>query len=138
MPISADALVDTSTAVALLSRDHPHHSEVKRACRGDVLGLAGHALFETYSVLTRLPGPARLSHAAAQTAIERAFPASAALPESAALDAVATLVRAGIAGGSVYDGLVGLAAKAAGIPLLSCDRRALSTYAALGVDVRLI
>ncbi|MGX1933571.1 PIN domain-containing protein [Microbacterium resistens] len=138
MPISADALVDTSTAVALLSRDHPHHSDVKRACRDDVLGLAGHALFETYSVLTRLPGPARLSHAAAQTAIERAFPASAALPEAVALDAVATLVRAGIAGGSVYDGLVGLAAKAAGIPLLSCDRRALSTYAALGVDVRLI
>ncbi|MGO1802728.1 MAG: VapC toxin family PIN domain ribonuclease, partial [Microbacteriaceae bacterium] len=70
--------------------------------------------------------------------IERAFPASVALPASAALQSTQTFVRAGIAGGAVYDGLVGLAAKAAGVTLLSCDRRAEPTYAKLGVTVRLM
>lgn len=60
------------------------------------------------------------------------------LPPGVARAAVTTLSQAGIAGGAIYDGLVGLAAKAAGVPLLSCDRRAIGTYAALGVDVRLI
>jgi toxin FitB len=49
---------------------------------------------------------------------------------------VQTLTAAGIAGGAVYDGLVALAAKAAGVPLLTCDQRALHTYAALQIEVR--
>jgi hypothetical protein len=45
------------------------------------------------------------------------------------------LVRRGIGGGSVYDGLVGWAAVVAGRPLLSLDRRARPTYQALGVEI---
>lgn len=70
--------------------------------------------------------------------MERAFPESVTLPATDALHSTKTFVRAGIAGGAVYDGLVGLAAKAAGIPLVSCDRRAEPTYTKLGVDVRLV
>lgn len=138
MPTSADYLLDTSTAIALLSPDHPAHADVRRACARQTLGLAGHAIFETYSVLTRLPGAARRTRAAALRVIDTEFAASATLPPRIARDAISTFAREGIAGGAVYDGLVGLAAKAAGATLLSCDRRALPTYASLGVDVRLI
>ncbi|GAB6856003.1 PIN domain-containing protein [Microbacterium xylanilyticum] len=138
MPTNADYLLDSSTAIALLSPDHPSHIDVKRACAGQRLGLAGHAMFETYSVLTRLPGAARRTRAAAQRYIGTEFVASVALPTQVALGALAIFADASIAGGAVYDGLVGLAAKAAGITLLSCDRRAVPTYAALGVDVRLV
>ncbi|MGN7860418.1 PIN domain-containing protein [Microbacterium sp. 22303] len=138
MPTSADLLLDTSAALAVLRDASPSHDVAFELTQGLTLGLAGHAQFETYSVLTRLPGDNRLSAAYAAQVIAREFPVSAALSPGVARDAVTTLSQAGIAGGAIYDGLVGLAAKAAGVPLLSCDRRAIGTYAALGVDVRLI
>lgn len=138
MPTSADLLLDTSAAVALVTEDSAAHDEVRDACAGLVLGLAGHALLETYSVLTRLPGGSRLSPAAASHVIAREFPASVALPADEALRAVIELAEAGVAGGAVYDGLVALAARSASLTLLTCDRRALGTYAALKADVRLI
>ncbi|WP_435748585.1 PIN domain-containing protein [Microbacterium sp. PMB16] len=138
MPANADVLLDTSAAVALLDGSHPAHHAVKDATQGLVRGLAGHALIETYSVLTRLPGDARLSPELAAQVIARAFPASVSLPAGEALSAVSTFADTGIAGGAVYDGLVALAARAAATPLLSCDRRAIPTYSALKVDVRLL
>ena len=53
--------VDTSVAVPLLVRSHQHHAQVVRWWDGQELSLSGHALAETYSVLTRLPGDARLA-----------------------------------------------------------------------------
>lgn len=138
MPISADWLLDTSAAVALIHERNPAHEELVDLTEGKTVGLAGHALFETYSVLTRLPGSARVTPSRAREIIERTFTASAPLQPDVAAHALATLTEAGVAGGAVYDGLVGLAAKSAGIPLLSCDRRAAGTYAALRVDVRLV
>ncbi len=61
MPTATDAegnpvaLLDTSTAIALVVEDHEAHWATLDAVRGRQLGLAGHAWFETYSVLTRLP-----------------------------------------------------------------------------------
>lgn len=138
MQTNADLLLDTSAALALIRDADPAHEAAKAAVSGSVLGLAGHALLETYSVLTRLPGTARLRPDRVVEIIERSFPASVALPVEEALRATATLMEAGIAGGAVYDGLVGLAAKSADLPLLSCDRRAAPTYAKLGVDFRLV
>jgi hypothetical protein len=43
-----------------------------------------------------------------------------------------------VARGTVYDGLVALAATTANIALLSCDRCALPTYAALSVQVEML
>lgn len=136
MPTSADLLLDTSSAIALLDADHTASGVVREFCAGLTLGLAGHALVETYSVLTRLPRPERVSAAEAARAIAAEFPGSVALPPDVAMSAVADFAASGIAGGAVYDGLVGLAARHAGLPLLTVDRRALGTYAALGVDVR--
>jgi predicted nucleic acid-binding protein len=53
--------IDTSVAVPLLVRSHRDHADVVRWWDGQQVALSGHALAETYSVLTRLPGDARLA-----------------------------------------------------------------------------
>jgi toxin FitB len=54
------------------------------------------------------------------------------------VDAVRVCVEAGVVGGAVYDGLVGLAAREAGLPLLTCDARAVGTYRSLRVPFDLV
>jgi predicted nucleic acid-binding protein len=133
-----EVLVDTSVAVAIILADHQDHHETVKAVSGLYLGLAGHAWFETYSVLTRMPPGVRRSPADVQAILDHDFPATRFLEarEQAALQG--ELSRVGIAGGAVYDALVGAVARSHGLTLLSRDRRAMSTYGALGVDVRLI
>jgi predicted nucleic acid-binding protein len=48
------------------------------------------------------------------------------------------LAALGIAGGSVYDALVGAAARAHDLPLATRDRRAVETYRLLDVDVLMV
>lgn len=138
MPTSAELLLDTSAALALVAPTARAHSAVITRTRGLTLGLAGHAMFETYSVLTRLPGELRVSAEMAMRIIGVNFPATVHLAPDTAAHAVTRLADAGIAGGAVYDGLVGLAAASVDGVLLSCDRRAAPTYAALGVTFELI
>lgn len=141
MPTSDDApdlLVDTSVAVALSVADHAHHDVVFEALSGRRLGLAGHAAFETYSVLTRMPPPARLTPAAARRVLHANFPHTRFLGPQSATELLASLPRHGIAGGSVYDALVGAVAKEHGIPLGTRDRRAAHTYQALELDVEFV
>ena len=71
-----DLLVDTSVAVALVVADHDHHEAVAAAIGARRLGLAGHAAFETFSVLTRLPPPARREPKVVDQLIRASFPAS--------------------------------------------------------------
>lgn len=52
----APMAVDTSVAVALLVQRHGDHARVSDWARGRTLALCGHAVIETFSVLTRLPG----------------------------------------------------------------------------------
>ena len=54
-------LLDTSAAIALVLEDHEAHAAMVAPVRGRGLGLAGHAWFEAYSVLIRLPGDLRRS-----------------------------------------------------------------------------
>lgn len=58
-------------------------------------------------------------------------------PEAEPLSLPRVLAPLGIVGQAVYDALAGHAARAAGVPLVTRDARALGTYAALGVDVEL-
>jgi len=46
--------------------------------------------------------------------------------------------EAGLAGGELYDGLVGAAARKHQLPLITCDRRAEPTYRVLGVNYELL
>lgn len=133
-----DLLVDTSVAVALVVADHKHHEATSDHVRHQRLGLAGHAAFETFSVLTRLPSPARRSPAAVHRLLAASFPYTRFLGATAAADLSASLSSHRIAGGSVYDALVGAAAKEHGITLATRDRRAVETYRALDVDVELL
>ncbi len=128
-------LVDTSTAVALIVEDHEAHVATLAAVRGRRLGLAGHAWFETYSVLTRLPAGLRRSPADVLRLLDHNFPASSFLGETEAAKLGPELARLGISGGAVYDALVGAAARHHRRQLVSGDARARSTYEALGVKI---
>jgi predicted nucleic acid-binding protein len=136
--MARDALVDTSVAIALIFEDHEGHVTTVAAVRGRTLGLAGHAWFETYSVLTRLPPGQRRSPADAARVMAHDFPASRFVDAAVAGALANELPNLGIAGGSVYDALVGAAARQHGLPLLSRDRRAASVYESLGVEVEII
>jgi predicted nucleic acid-binding protein len=132
------ALLDTSAAVALVVEDHEAHGTTLDAIHGRRLGLAGHAWFETYSVLTRLPAGLRRSPADALRLLARNFPASAFLGERETVTLVGDLARVGVSGGAVYDALVGAAARQHQLPLISANTRARAVYEALGVDLELI
>jgi predicted nucleic acid-binding protein len=132
---SGVALLDTSAAIALLVEDHEAHGATLDAVRGRRLGLAGHAWFETYSVLTRLPAPLRRSPADAGRLLARNFPATAFLGEAESAALGDELVRLGVSGGSVYDALVGAAARQHRRPLVTGDVRARSAYEGLGVEI---
>jgi predicted nucleic acid-binding protein len=130
--------VDTSVAVPLLVRSHQHHADVVRWWNGQELALSGHALAETYSVLTRLPGDARLAADDTARLLDARFAAPLVLSAAAAQKVHSTLSRLGIAGGAVYDALVALAAEENGAALATRDARARGTYDAVGVAVILV
>lgn len=127
--------VDTSAAVALVMSSHVAHGAVRRALRSRDLVLTQHSLAETYSVLTRLPGDARVAPTDAVRLIEANFGPPALVPAATAAAVPSLLAELEIVGGAVHDALVGLAAKANDLALATRDLRAAATYDALGVEV---
>ena len=139
MAIAQDeALVDTSVAIPLVVADHEHHRAVVEAVGHKTLGLAGHAAFETFSILTRLPPPARRSPSVVGRLIAQNFPVTRFLSDQAAADLLARLGTLGVAGGAVYDALVGASAVEHGLTLLTRDRRAADTYRRIDVKFVLL
>ena len=130
--------VDTSVAVPLLVFAHVAHESVSDWARGRALVLTGHSLAETYSVLTRLPGDAKVVPRDAITLIDESFGDAVVIGEDTARSIHRDLADRGISGGAVYDGLVGAAARENGLVLATRDARARGTYEALGVQVELI
>jgi hypothetical protein len=102
---------DTSVAIASLDPSHEAHAPCRPALVGLRPALAGHAAFETYSVLTRLPIALRLSAAQARQVLAAAFPGRCWLDAAAAADDRILLTR---------------------------DRRAERTYRLLDVDYELV
>ena len=94
--VTPDLLVDTSVAVALVLQGHDAHEMTFTALSDQVLGLAGHAWFETYSVLTRLPSPVKGMPIEITEIMRRNFPESRFLPEQAAKDLASRLAALGI------------------------------------------
>ena len=105
--------------------------------RGDLV-LTEHSLAETYSVLTRLPGDARLDPDDAVRLIDDNFGPPVLVDRRDVKRLPRLLASAGIAGGAVYDALVALAARSASLPLATRDGRAASTYLSLGVPIEAI
>jgi predicted nucleic acid-binding protein len=143
MPSGTDAdgeivLLDTSTAIAMLVEDHEAHAATLAAVGHRRLGLAGHAWFETYSVLTRLPAGLRRSPADALRLLAHNFPASAFLGEAEQAGLGPELARIGVSGGAVYDALAGASARQHRRGLVSGDARARPTYETLGLEVEIV
>lgn len=127
--------LDTSVAVPLLVRTHRAHAAVARWWDGRDVALSGHAVVETYSVLTRLPGDLRVAPADAARLIGERFRPPLLLGSDVASRVPDVLSRLGIAGGAVYDALVALAAVEHGADLATRDARARATYEAVGAQV---
>lgn len=126
---------DTSAAVPFLVRSHTAHAEVRAHAAGREPVLTAHSLAETYSVLTRLPGDARVAAADAVRLIDGNFSDVLTIPDAEVRALPAVLAPLDIAGGAVHDALVGLAARAAHVGLLTRDARAIGTYLALAVPI---
>ena len=138
MSAAADSVaLDTSAAVPYLMVSHPAHLVTRRHVAGRTVRLTTHSLAETYSVLTRLPGDARVKPTDAAALLAANFEDSIAPSVEVSGNLPAVLAPLGIAGGAVYDALVGLAAAAAGVTLITRDARAIPTYTAVGATIEI-
>jgi len=127
--------VDTSVAIPLLVQTHRAHDSIVRWWNGREIALSGHALAETYSVLTRLPGDLRLTPTDAAQLLRERFVAPLHLKPKTTARLPEILSQLGIAGGAVYDALVALAAADHNAQLATRDARATATYEAVGVRI---
>lgn len=130
--------VDTSVAVPLLVQTHRAHDVVVDWWVGRDVALSGHALVETFSVLTRLPGDVRLAPTDAARLLSVRFVAPLLLDPAGSAQLPNVLADFGVAGGAVYDAIVGLAAARNNCVLATRDARARITYDAVGVDVEVV
>ena len=104
---------DTTVLVAAVVRDHPHHARARAATDEVVAGethgvVGGHALLETYSVLTRLPVTPRIGPDAAQRIVDGNIVEHfdvVALSAREYTRLVRTLASRATAGGATYDAL---------------------------------
>ena len=120
--------------MAAAAPGHPAHETCRRFVARHAPAIAGHASLEAFSVLTRLPVVGRLPGAAAARLLQAHFP-RAIWPSVASMERfVEDCGGRGITGGAVYDALVALAASDHGARLVSLDRRAATTYRAMGVE----
>ena len=134
-PTAETVAVDTSVAIPLVAQTHAAHELVVRWWGGRVLALSGHALVETYSVLTRLPGDLRLAPPDAARLLRERFAAPLLLGPDTAARIPEIFSTLNIAGGAAYDALIALAAAEHDTVLATRDARARTTYEAVGARV---
>ncbi|MDO5502302.1 MAG: PIN domain-containing protein [Actinomycetia bacterium] len=128
---------DTSVLVPALIQWHPAHEHCRAALK-DVRAVAAHVLIETFSVLTRLPAPHRLSARNAADLLGALPFQPLGLPAAETMDLVASLGSGEIRGGAVYDALVARTVALASGVLLTRDKRAQTAYDTVGVAYRLL
>ncbi len=102
--------LDTSVAVPLLVQTHRAHQAVVRWWAGREVALSGHALAETYSVLSAYPATCRWRPADAARLLDERFREPLTDRAADGRPVPEVLARLGIVGGAVYDALVALAA----------------------------
>jgi len=126
-------LADTSVSVPAIIENHPAHDTVSAWLSERSTVLAAHSALETYSVLTRLPGDARLAPSDAAAIMAERFGQPIVLPAERARGLVDDFARLGIAGGAVYDALIAVTADVDGRVLITRDLRAAATYSLVNV-----
>ncbi len=136
--MSRTLAVDSSVAVAALILDHEAHDSAEQALGLSTTTIA-HVAAETYSVLTSLPPPHRVSPAAAAALLDaRLPPAYVTLAAERHRSLPGQLASLRVSGGATYDALIALTAIEHDLELVSRDRRAVRTYSALGTPVQLL
>lgn len=130
--------VDTSVVVAGFASWHEGHRAAAAALERRPR-LPAHVGVESFSVLTRLPPPHRVSPELVSAFLRERFEVPPlTLPASAYLRLIDEATRIGISGGAVYDALVAATVRHAGATLLSRDLRAIRMYELLGVGYELV
>lgn len=132
------AVADTSVIVASVLSGSAAQAECAEALDLAQASAAGHAWFESFSVLTRLPAHIRLTPHDAHRVVTSAVHGVRLLSSAEQRTFQQWLARSSIAGGAVYDAMVGWVARAAHLPLLTRDARALPVYRLLGIEVLLV
>jgi predicted nucleic acid-binding protein len=129
---------DTSVVVAAFASWHEKHEPARKAL-DEGLRLIEHCALETYSVLTRLPPPHRAPGEVVRDFVAARFDGEfLRLSPRAYRDFLLGLPGRDITGGAAYDALVAAVAAAHSATLVTCDRRAASTYERCDVTFRLI
>jgi predicted nucleic acid-binding protein len=126
---------DTSVLVAAFASWHEHH-EAAFAAIARVDAVVGHCLLETYSVLTRLPAPHRMTADVVSRYLRDMFSGHRVLGLTP-LDQrklVTMCAARGVSGGAVYDALIAASCARSRARLLTLDSRAHQTYAALAIE----
>jgi predicted nucleic acid-binding protein len=130
--------------VAAMCSWHTHHAparaEIERRLHdAETLLVAAPALVETYSVLTRLPPPHRLSAADALTLLEANFMSQGkivALEAKSYRTLLRKAPRQGIAGGRTYDAIIAeCARRAKATTLLTFNISHFMPFAGTGLDI---
>jgi len=130
--------VDTSALVAGFATWHADH-DVARAALAERPVAVGHALLETYSVLTRLPEPHRADPTMVADFLRRNLPdAPLALGTHRYQQLPGELRDLAVSGGAAYDAMIALTALDNDAQLLTLDRRAAITYRRCGVNFVLL
>ncbi len=118
---------DTNCIVALLSPRHEHHERAiaemeRRLDDGETLVVAAPTLVETYSVLTRLPAPHRLSPVDCRALIEANFSPDTAEVVALSADGYRRLIHdapaSNLSGGRVYDAVIAACARSGHVDTL--------------------
>ena len=129
---------DSSILIAALASYHDAHERTVNILDGDSR-LIVHVAFEASSVLSRMPEGQRMEAAIVVDALERDFPEPwLALDHDEQRACLRRAVDAGVSGGALYDALIAGTAAKHGAALISADRRAQSTYEAMGVATKFV
>jgi predicted nucleic acid-binding protein len=129
---------DSSLVIAAFASWHESHDVARRVIDTGIR-LVEHCTLETLSVLTRLPPPHRASGDLVLDFLRQRFPKPfLRLSAKAYRRFLFELPERGVAGGAVYDALIAATAAEHGVELLSCDRRAASTYERYGISFALL
>ena len=126
---------DSSVLIPAILASHEFH-EACHESAGLVDSAIGHALVETYAVLTRLPQPYTVPPAQASEALRSFSSRIITLSPDELVDAIDRLAAARVTGGSSYDALIAVTATQHGAILLTRDERASAVYERMGADVR--
>jgi predicted nucleic acid-binding protein len=132
-------VVDSSIVIASLVHAD---AALRTACRQHVeacpQGIA-HVITESYARMTAMPGQHRLAPSVAVQVLGDMFTGDPLILSGAGhIRVIDLMARMGVPGGAVFDALIAETAREHHAVLVSLDRRAATTYAAVGADFTVI